>query len=158
MQETVSNMGARGGAVGWCTVQQARRSRVRFPMVSLEYCHWHNPSGHTMALGSIRHLTEMSTRNTLWGLKAAGAYGWQPILICRLSWNLGSSNSWNPQGLSRSVQELLYILLRKIISLESFSEEYLGLSQYDSLTVPHHSSCRHPTYLLQQYLPRWLLF
>jgi hypothetical protein len=33
--------------------------------------HWHNPSGRTMAL------TKMSTRNIFWGLKAAGAYGWQ---------------------------------------------------------------------------------
>ena len=29
--------GARGGAVGWGTALQARRSRVRFPMVSLEF-------------------------------------------------------------------------------------------------------------------------
>jgi hypothetical protein len=25
--------------------------------------HWHNPSGHTIALGSTQPLTEMSTRN-----------------------------------------------------------------------------------------------
>ena len=29
--------------------------------------HWHNPSGHTMALGSTQPLTEMSTRNISWG-------------------------------------------------------------------------------------------
>jgi len=29
--------GARGGAVGWVTALQARRTRVRFPMVSLEF-------------------------------------------------------------------------------------------------------------------------
>jgi len=29
--------------------------------------HWHNPSGHTMALGLIQPLTEMSTRNISWG-------------------------------------------------------------------------------------------
>jgi hypothetical protein len=33
----------------------------------------HNPSGHTMARGSIQHLTEMSTGNISWGVKAAGA-------------------------------------------------------------------------------------
>jgi len=33
----------------------------------------HNPSGRTMALGSTQPLAEMSTRNTSWGLKAAGA-------------------------------------------------------------------------------------
>jgi len=29
--------------------------------------------------------------------------------LCRLSWNLGASASWNPQGLSRSVMGLLYL-------------------------------------------------
>jgi len=29
--------------------------------------------------------------------------------MCRLSWNLGASTSWNPQGLSRHVMELLYL-------------------------------------------------
>jgi hypothetical protein len=29
--------------------------------------HLHNPSGHTMALGSTQPLTEMSTRNISWG-------------------------------------------------------------------------------------------
>jgi hypothetical protein len=31
-----------------------------------------------MALGSTQPLTEMSTRNISWGVKAAGAYGSQP--------------------------------------------------------------------------------
>ena len=42
------------------------------------WCHWHNPSDRTMALGSTQPLTEMSTRNISWGVKAAGAYSWQP--------------------------------------------------------------------------------
>jgi hypothetical protein len=32
-----------------------------------------NPSDRTMALGSTQPLTEMSTRNISWGVKAAGA-------------------------------------------------------------------------------------
>jgi hypothetical protein len=35
--------------------------------------HWHNPSGRTMALESTQPLTEMSTRNISWEVKAAGA-------------------------------------------------------------------------------------
>ena len=31
--------------------------------------------------------------------------------MCRLSWNLGASNSWNPQGLSRPVMVLLYLYI-----------------------------------------------
>jgi hypothetical protein len=35
--------------------------------------HWHNRIGRIMALGSTQPLTEMSTRNLSWGVKAAGA-------------------------------------------------------------------------------------
>ena len=35
--------------------------------------HRHNPSGRTMTLGLTQLLTEMSTRNVSWGVKAAGA-------------------------------------------------------------------------------------
>jgi hypothetical protein len=63
----------RCGAVGWGTALQSGRSRVRFGIF-----HWHNPVGRTMALGSTQPLTEMSTRNISCGVKAAGAYDWQP--------------------------------------------------------------------------------
>jgi hypothetical protein len=32
-------------------------------------------------------------------------------ILCRLSWNLGASTCWNPQGLSRPVMGLLYLYL-----------------------------------------------
>jgi len=35
--------------------------------------HWHCPFSRTMALGLTQPLTEMSTRNISWGVKAAGA-------------------------------------------------------------------------------------
>ena len=31
------------------------------------WCHWHNPSDRTMALGSTQPLTEMGTRSISWG-------------------------------------------------------------------------------------------
>jgi len=34
--------------------------------------HWHNPSGCTLALGSTQPLTEISTRNISWCVKAGG--------------------------------------------------------------------------------------
>jgi len=57
-----------------------------------------------MDLGSTQLLTEMSSRKISWGER------W-PVcradnlntFMCRLSWNLGASTSWNPQGLSRPV-------------------------------------------------------
>ena len=63
-----------------------------------------------MALGLTQPLTEMSTRNSSWGWR-------RPVrkadnlttFMCRLSWNLGAWNSWNPQGLSRPVMELLHL-------------------------------------------------
>jgi len=39
-------------------------------MVSLEFFIWNNPSSHTVGL--TQPLTEMSTKNTSWGVKAAG--------------------------------------------------------------------------------------
>jgi hypothetical protein len=38
-----------------------------------EIFHSLNPSGRTMALGSTQSVTEMSTRDTSWGVKAVGA-------------------------------------------------------------------------------------
>jgi hypothetical protein len=87
------NTGVCGGAVGWGTALQVRRSWVQFTRWRswLRHCatsqkvagsvpdyvvvifHWHNPSGRTMALGLTQALTEMSTRNISWGVEAAGA-------------------------------------------------------------------------------------
>jgi hypothetical protein len=58
--------GARGVPIGPGTALQAGRSRFGI-------FHRHNPSGRTMALGSTQPLTEMSTRNISWGVKATGA-------------------------------------------------------------------------------------
>jgi hypothetical protein len=55
--------GARGKVVGWGTMLEAGRSRIRFPMRSLDFFNWSNPSSRTMALGSTQPLTEMSARN-----------------------------------------------------------------------------------------------
>jgi hypothetical protein len=63
-----------------------------------------------MALGSTQPLTEMSTRNISWLVKAAGAYN-LTTFMCRLSTNLGASNSWTPQSLPRPVMGLLYLYL-----------------------------------------------
>ena len=68
--------------------------------------HWHNPSGSTMALASTQPLTEMSTRNISWAVKAADSL---TTFVCRLSWNLGSPTPRNPRGLSRLVMGLLYL-------------------------------------------------
>jgi hypothetical protein len=55
-----------GGAVGCGTALQTGMSRVRSPIVPLEFF-VDNPSSHNLALGLTQRLTEMSTRNTSWG-------------------------------------------------------------------------------------------
>jgi hypothetical protein len=74
--------------------------------------HWHNRFGRTVALGSTQPLTEMSTRNLSWGVKAAGSY--LTTFMCRLSKNLGASTSWSPKGMSRPVMGLLYHYLYEL--------------------------------------------
>jgi hypothetical protein len=49
---------------------QAGRSRVHFPMRSLDFFNLPNPSSHTMALGLTQPVREMSTGNI------PGGKGW----------------------------------------------------------------------------------
>jgi hypothetical protein len=85
-----------------------RNVAVSIPVGVIRIFHWRNPFDRTMALGSTQPLTEMSTRNIFWG-GGRGKGGRCPGLttfttfMCRLSWNLGTSTSWNPKGLSRPV-------------------------------------------------------
>ena len=67
--------GARGGAVGWGTALQDGRSRVWFPIMSMEIFLWHNPSGCTMEMGTTQPLTEMITRNISWWGKGGRCVG-----------------------------------------------------------------------------------
>jgi len=73
------------GATRWCSWLRhcATSQRVvgLIPDGVIGIFHWHNPSGCTMALGLTQPLTEMSTRNISWGVKAANAYGWQPYYL-----------------------------------------------------------------------------
>jgi hypothetical protein len=62
--------------------------------------------------GSTQPLTETSTRKISWGLmwlvRRADNH---TTFMCRLSWNLGASTAWNPQGLSRPLMRFLYLYL-----------------------------------------------
>jgi len=53
-----------------------------------------------MALGLTQPLTELSTRNVAWGVKAAGALGWQPYhLHVPIVLKSGSLSLLEPSGL-----------------------------------------------------------
>jgi hypothetical protein len=89
----------------------SRKATSSIPDGLIGIFHRHNPSGHTMALGLTQPLTKMSTRNISWGQR-------RPVhradnlttFMCLLSWNLETSNSWKPHGLSKPVMGLLYLL------------------------------------------------
>jgi hypothetical protein len=65
--------GARGGAFGWGTALQAERFAGSIPDGDIGIFYWHNPSGHTVALGLTQPQKEMSTKNIFWVVKADGA-------------------------------------------------------------------------------------
>ena len=71
-----------------------------------------------MGLGSTQPLTEMSTRNISWGIKAAGAYGWQPYhLHVPNVLKSGSLNLLEPSG---PVQACNGIALPLLISVTAW--------------------------------------
>jgi hypothetical protein len=65
------------------------------------WCHWHNPSVRTMALGSTQPLTEVSTRNISCGGKG--------VMVTTLPPSCADSlHLLVPQGLSRPAPALLW--------------------------------------------------
>jgi len=90
--------GARGDAVAWGIALQAGRSRVRFPMVSMTYSFRpHYGPGIDSASGRNEY------QEYFVGVKAVGAYGWQPChLHLPIVMMSGSLNLLELSGLSRS--------------------------------------------------------
>jgi hypothetical protein len=61
---------------------------------------FHRLTPLTMALGSTQPLTEISTRNISWGVKGAGAWGWQFYHFhVPTVWKSGSLNLLEPYGI-----------------------------------------------------------
>jgi hypothetical protein len=107
-----------------------------------------------MALGSTQPLTEMSTRNTSWGVKRPVCRADNHItFMCWLSWNLGASNSWNPQGLSRPVMGLLYILPLRICTTCRNMKKLCILTKTASICFVW-LSFRAPIYLISSPPPK----
>jgi hypothetical protein len=93
--------------------------------------HWHNPSDRSMALGWTQPLTEMSTRNISWGwrrtvLKAGNL----TTFMCRLSWILGTSTSWNPLGMFWPLMGLLQLTTRQNYNLLYKRRHFDGLNNF----------------------------
>jgi hypothetical protein len=86
---------------------QASRSRIRFPMRSLDVFSLPNPSSLTMALGSTKPLTDMSTRKLPGGKGRPARKADQPYLHLWADCleNMGASMSHNPMDLHGLLQE-----------------------------------------------------
>jgi hypothetical protein len=63
---------------------QARRSRVRFPMRSLDFLNLRNPSSRTRALGLTQPLREMNTKNLSVGKARPARKADNFTVICEL--------------------------------------------------------------------------
>jgi len=94
-----------------------------------------------MALGSTHPPREMSKRNIYWRQRRPVRRADNlTIFMSQLSRKLGASASWNPQGLSRPLQRLLYLYLYfslterlpvlKTDSLPQSSADVMGLYIY----------------------------
>jgi hypothetical protein len=112
---TSSTKGIEGGTRlrSWlrhCATSRKATGLIPDGVIGIFY--WQNPCCRTMTLGLSRPPTEISTRNISWRQR-------RPVrradnlttFMWRLSWNLGASISWYPQGLSRPVMGLLYLYL-----------------------------------------------
>jgi len=85
--------------VGTIVTLSFKKVAASIPDGVIEIFHWHNPSGRTMALGLTQPLTEMSTRNISWVVKAEGAWDWQPYhLHDPIVLKSGSLNLLEPSG------------------------------------------------------------
>ena len=85
--------------------------------------------------------------------------------MCRLSWNLGASTYWNPQGLSRTVMGLLYLYLylylfylvcvleQKFVGRQSLAP-YVVIRVTTPSFVRHTSVCFGCMFFLQCRWPR----
>ena len=101
------------GSLRHCTTN--RKAAGSIPDGVTGIFHWHNPSGRTMSLGSTQPLTEMSTRNISWGIKAAGVWGWKPYHLHVL--NVLKSGSLKLLEPSRPVQACNGIALPSALQL-----------------------------------------
>jgi hypothetical protein len=83
---------ARGGAVGWGTALQTGRSRLRFPIMSVEFFTHCDPG-----VDSASKISEY--QEYFLGVKAAGVYCWQPYhLHVPIVYKPGSLSLLEPWG------------------------------------------------------------
>jgi len=129
----------------------------------IEIFHLHNPSGRTMALGLTQPLTEISTRNISRGYRRQMRTADNlTSFMCRLSWNLGASTTWNPQGLPRLVMGLLYLLpLPQTFHIflsdnKSYGLKHVAVPYKNSACLASSANCMYSWYLTLRWLMSYI--
>ena len=103
------------------------------------WCHWNFSLTKSFRLHYGPGVDSASNRNEyqdyFLGVKAAGAYGWQPYRHpVPLSRNLGTLTSWNPLGHSRPVMGLIYLTGLDVVFASinlKYSRSYLKTKEED---------------------------
>jgi len=99
----------------YIAMREVRRGRSSWRHCAIDgvfgIFHWHNLSSRTMGPGAESACNRNEYREHFLGRKGGRCVGLTilPPSFCQLSLNLEASTSWKPQGLSRSVQGLLYL-------------------------------------------------
>ena len=91
--------------IRYCATSRAVAGLIPVGITGVFHCYI--LSGRMMTLKSSQSLREMSTRNISWVFRDDS---FTPFM-CRFSWNLGVSTSWNPPSLSMPGQVLLYLYI-----------------------------------------------
>ena len=64
--------------------------------------------------------------------------------MCQLSWNLGASHSWNPQGLSRPVMGLLCLYLTYLVNHTQLPADFKALLPCTQFTHTQYIRSAYP--------------
>jgi hypothetical protein len=127
--------------VGSGATLQAKRSRVRFPLRSLNFYILRNHSNRIMTMGSTQPLTEMSTRNLPRVWNATGTYGWQPYrhLCADCLENMEASTSHKPIGLHGLLQGFTLLFINYFtLTLESV---HRGVEKFLPFPISYYPIC-----------------
>jgi hypothetical protein len=106
--------------------------------INSRQCHWiflwHCPSSHTMALGSTKPLTYMSTRNVFWGVEAAG----QPYhLLVPTVMKSGSLKLLEPWGPVQACNGITFLYTYIYIYICACMYMYIYIYMYEAWKLWH---------------------